>query len=623
MSSKRLLLSMVAFLLFLVACSSNQATENEQAANSVEPEQLAQVETATSVPPTSTPEPTATVMRAAANGLRASSQSVVVRQLANDDAKDGDIVEIASDQPIRITVASANLRSGPGLAYETIGVVLFDDAFRALAQDELGLWYKVQLADGTQGWVAASVTEEISEEALAEVSDTANPDSAEAVNPSGDEPVEEIVISTEADDEAAEAASGDDEPTNVLETIIQDAETAEAAATVPDPPLAIQITSRRTGIYSEPTTSSPALTFVVRDEVYLVNDMSDDGRWVLVTIEEGLSGWVRMTRAGALDEAGLTALVGANYDENQVGPLARSGNGTPGQTTNSNPVISSSASASVSTAAVSGSFGTSRIRPGSPLYYDADGTGYGIREAIAPSGPSGIITSENIPTKSQTAGEWEEGDRYSQQLPRIMLLGDQFTAGTTPIANGYRRYLYNLLTARDFAFDFVGTMNTYTSPEDFDSDHEGHVYYRADQILAGAWGWTSYDPPDYVLMLVGMNDVLQGQSAESTGEDIQLILNTLRYLNPNVKIVLSHLPYTADPVINQEIDLVNLQINRLSYVNNTGNSPIYVISQWDIDPSMDTYDGIHLNATGAQKMAQHFYYGLDHFWLVQSKVNGE
>lgn len=577
MYKRQFFIYIVVFIFLLAGCSEpTGSTDGEQ------PEEVAQTSTATPSPPTETPAPTAT--------------SLVSAGSSNDS---GEIIEIDSDRIIRISVASANLRSGPGLTFDTIDIVLFNDAFRVIAEDELALWYKIELTDGQQGWVTASVTEEVSPE----VYETLVGTDEETENPVEDAVVE-VTKEPEADEDIVEAAPV-------------------------EPPFAIQVDTTRTGVYEEPTLTSKSLAFIARGEVYLIREFSNDGNWASVELDNGIEGWVRLGRTVGLDRETVEDAV-ADLEEGQTGAVTiisaepdatSSTSNSAGQAVAVAPSTGTSRSTTSST--VAGTFGRTRLRSGSPLYYDNDNSGYGIRIVQAPSGPSGLIGSGYVPTKPDVSSGWDESEVYSQPDPRIMLLGDEFTSGTTPIANGYRRYLYNLLSSAGFVFDYVGTRNTYTNPTDFDSDHEGHVYYRADQLLAGAWGWTSYDPPDYVMLMIGMNDVLQGQSAESTGRDIQLLINTLRYLNPNVKIVLSHLPYTTDSVINKEIDLVNLQINRLSYVNNTGNSPIYIISQWDIDPATDTYDGIHLNSVGASKMANHFYYGLTQFWLVQAKENGQ
>ena len=627
MIDKRLYLFVVVALLYtLVGCSQPSETSEEVAA----PVQIAQAASSTPVPPTNTPLPT----------------------IAPTDVPDPTALpelapaEVASDRIVRITVASANLRSGPGLAYSNIGVVLFNDAFEVLAEDEPGLWYKIQLTDGTEGWVAASVTEDVSSEVF------------------------KALVSTPAPEDAVEPEQPEDEPeVEEEETVEAQASTSEGSTTsgtaaLPpsDDAVAIQIDTSLTGVYREANLSSGAIDYVHRNEIYLVNGVNERGDWVLITLIDGRQGWIRTSRAIVLGLDEVASLT-TGFEQEQAGPLALSDEGevAAAQSTAGSVAaqVSGRPAASVSQAAVESSgtgssssaglanagtgsvastssngvigtivggdnnIGRAPLRPGSPLYYDDNYSGYGIRTALAPSGPSGLIGSGVVPRKPDVSGAWQDGDKYAADVPRIMLLGDQFTAGTTPVANGYRFPLYEILTDRGFAFDFVGSTTSHSYPNTFDTDHEGHVYYRADQILAGAMQWTTYAAPDYVIMMVGINDVLQGESAESTGNDIQLLINTVRYLNPNVKVLLSHLPYTTDPVINREIDLVNLQMNRVAYSSNTGNSPIYIISQWDIDPVEDTIDGIHPNWNGAYKMALHFYYGLDHFWLVQNKVNGQ
>lgn len=58
-----------------------------------------------------------------------------------------------------LTSNGVNLRSGPSTAHDAIGTVGSEDALLVLARNHDSSWYNVQLADGTRGWVAASVAE--------------------------------------------------------------------------------------------------------------------------------------------------------------------------------------------------------------------------------------------------------------------------------------------------------------------------------------------------------------------------------------------------------------------------------------------------------------------------------
>lgn len=71
---------------------------------------------------------------------------------------------------VQVKSDSANVRSGPGTNFEAVVTLHEGDIVAVLATNGDGSWYNVQLADGSTGWLAASVSEPISEEALALVS---------------------------------------------------------------------------------------------------------------------------------------------------------------------------------------------------------------------------------------------------------------------------------------------------------------------------------------------------------------------------------------------------------------------------------------------------------------------
>lgn len=67
---------------------------------------------------------------------------------------------------LKITSSTANLRSGPGTSYNTSGVLNAQDVVTILARNNDGSWYNVRLADGTVGWLAASVAEPVNTAAM-------------------------------------------------------------------------------------------------------------------------------------------------------------------------------------------------------------------------------------------------------------------------------------------------------------------------------------------------------------------------------------------------------------------------------------------------------------------------
>lgn len=678
----RLITLLVLFALLLVACDQT-AGDGERV---ITPAAISQTDpTNTPLPspiPTDTPAPTVTPLPA--TDVPTPTEEPTATATPEPTATIEGVPELNEDSTvIRITVASANLRAGPGLSFDTVGVVLFNDAFVVVEQDETGLWYLVQLNDGTTGWVTASVTEEVSPEVFA------------------------ALISTP---DAAEEAAATSEPEEVGPT------------PTPSPtPLLAQVVFPSVNLRNGPGLEFDIIGFVFEDDVYRVEEQDDTGFWLRVTLNDGTSGWIAAstTTLGidsvvTNDEDGATGEVatsntagnrgfGTTTQENAAAGFATvvasdpslipSGNtvntgSTSSSTTANNTTPSSNtnttgntgATANVDTgsnvdtttstdsttttdvpisddstislpipatdgAVVSGvtdlpgannggiipsgsrvpvtNIGgagddnpQTPLYPGSNLYYDENNSGYGAGIAIAPSGPDPIILRED-PTKSDVSAGHQPSRDFLPGKPRIMLIGDGITSGTRVMSNGYRRSLYNMIKDGGHWFDFVGTMNTHTNPQDYDSDHEGHVNYRADQVLAGLSRWAGLYPPDVVVIHIGTNDLLQGQSVESTIQDVQLIIQTIRYHNPNVKVILSHIIPTTDSWVNGLINKYNAQLNGISWSQNTGNSPIYVVSQHkNFRAELDTYDGIHPNAQGADKIARNIYQTLNRLFLV-------
>jgi hypothetical protein len=200
-----------------------------------------------------------------------------------------------------------------------------------------------------------------------------------------------------------------------------------------------------------------------------------------------------------------------------------------------------------------------------------------------------------------------------------MPLGDSITSGTTSWAS-YRYWLYKDLAARGLAFDFVGSIHgqlkTGDSPpsccRDFDWDHEGHSGYRVDQILPLLPGWLALNSPDLALIHLGTNDILQNQSPESTAAELGQIIDLLRAANPRIKILLAQIiPAKWNGTFSNEIPQLNALLPDLAAIKTRKDSPVVLVDQYTgFDVVADTWDGVHPNPTGEQKLAQHWREGI-------------
>lgn len=160
--------------------------------------------------------------------------------------------------------------------------------------------------------------------------------------------------------------------------------------------------------------------------------------------------------------------------------------------------------------------------------------------------------------------------------------------------------------------DFVGSMTTGHNGANsctitgFDTQHEGHWGWRADQLLANMSTWANTHRPEIALIHLGTNDLAQGQTVDSTISEISQIIDRLRAANPTVKVFVAKVIPLNNPAY--PITTFNQRIGTLATSKNTTTSPVIAVDQWTgFNASTDTYDGVHPNATGEAKMAEKWF----------------
>ncbi len=192
----------------------------------------------------------------------------------------------------------------------------------------------------------------------------------------------------------------------------------------------------------------------------------------------------------------------------------------------------------------------------------------------------------------------------------IMLLGDSITQSNNAHYS-YRYYLWKKLLDSNVNFDFVGSITTNNGGnpqwpnylgQQFDSDHQSHWGLRADEVF-NILKQQSHKP-SIVLLHLGTNDEIQKQSIDSTKSDLRNIVANLRSKNPSVTIFLAKiLPYfsTLNPTLNNSLAALVAELN-------TKSSPVLLVDQHSgFDVNTDTFDRVHPNIRGEQKMADRWY----------------
>ncbi|MFD2514639.1 GDSL-type esterase/lipase family protein [Pontibacter locisalis] len=212
-----------------------------------------------------------------------------------------------------------------------------------------------------------------------------------------------------------------------------------------------------------------------------------------------------------------------------------------------------------------------------------------------------------------------------------MALGNSITQSNQDHYS-YRYNLWKKLLDAGVEIDYVGSHSVQKNGnpdwplykgQAFDSDNEGHWGWSTDQILNGnseetgkgrLSDWLTGYTPDIVLLHLGTNDMFRDQSLDETVNELKEVVQLIRADNPQVKIFFAKLIPAYDqkvgPQAANNIRLLNERIPALAQELNTAASPVILVDQYTgFNPTTgaDTFDGIHPNASGEEKMAQKWF----------------
>ncbi|MEU6076727.1 cellulose binding domain-containing protein [Micromonospora sp. NPDC047074] len=193
---------------------------------------------------------------------------------------------------------------------------------------------------------------------------------------------------------------------------------------------------------------------------------------------------------------------------------------------------------------------------------------------------------------------------------RVMPLGDSITGSP----GCWRSLLWNRLQSTGHTnIDFVGTLGPQGCGQPHDGDNEGHGGYLvtnvANQNLLP--GWLAATRPDIVLMHFGTNDVWSNIPPATILAAYSRLVDQMRASNPATKVLVAKIIPMAPPTCpacGQRTVALNSAIDGWAAATTTAASPVVVVDQWTgFSTATDTYDGVHPNASGDQKMADRWY----------------
>ena len=143
---------------------------------------------------------------------------------------------------------------------------------------------------------------------------------------------------------------------------------------------------------------------------------------------------------------------------------------------------------------------------------------------------------------------------------------------------------------------------------DYDADHEGHWGWRADEVLERIDQWAAHAKPDIVLIHLGTNDIGGGQDIDETVNEIDQIIGRLRAHNRRLQVLLAAILPVAHYAVTRRIEKFNDRLVELAKAKDMETSRVVLVDHFTgFDPEQDTYDGVHPNDDGNQKMAKKWF----------------
>ena len=193
-----------------------------------------------------------------------------------------------------------------------------------------------------------------------------------------------------------------------------------------------------------------------------------------------------------------------------------------------------------------------------------------------------------------------------------MSLGDSLTVGYAHDGlfspGGYRDSLYSGFLKAGLSFESVGSSSENTSDALNalgQTRHEGHSGFliagnttRAG-LLENLPIWLSNTHPDWIILMIGTNDVATNYDLGNAPKRLEALLNEISRLDPFGRVLLSTIPNTLDSGTNVKIAAYNAAMPALAdvrpFVHFFDNSGLLIYPE-------DYGDGLHLNSQGYQKL---------------------
>ncbi len=227
---------------------------------------------------------------------------------------------------------------------------------------------------------------------------------------------------------------------------------------------------------------------------------------------------------------------------------------------------------------------------------------------------SGAALGSGLPAVAADPGHPAAGGRTAEvAVPaaastlRLMPLGDSITYGVgSSTGNGYRKPLWDTLSAEGHSLDFVGTVRSGSMS---DPDNEGHSGWRIDQIASIADGSLAQYRPNVVTLMIGTNDLNQNYQVSTASARLDSLIDQVVADAPDATVLVASLIVSTSSVEEANRAAFNAQIPGMVQAKQAAGKHVGYVDMSSLTAA-DLSDSLHPNDGGYQKMAAAFNGGV-------------
>jgi fibronectin type 3 domain-containing protein/lysophospholipase L1-like esterase len=180
---------------------------------------------------------------------------------------------------------------------------------------------------------------------------------------------------------------------------------------------------------------------------------------------------------------------------------------------------------------------------------------------------------------------------------RIMPLGASYTHGWN-VPGGYRIELERLLRGGRHIFNFAGAMRN--GPDSLESkQHQGHPGYRIDEISSSIDSILTANPAEFVLLLVGTNDILQDYQLATAPQRLGTLMDQITAKLPSTHLLVGTLPPLTDPGLNAKVQAFNAELPGIVAGKVAQGKKVHLVDMYSrLTLTHVSDDGVHLTTAG-------------------------